>query len=126
MINLPHGPDLLALARHTLLNELLPLLPPEKAYEARMAANAIAIAAREMQAQIAHEQDSAQQIAAFLQSAGVDAKTEPTEQSLAQAIRERRFDPLNNQPLQSLLMRLTLAKLAISNPKYLPSDYVHG
>ena len=42
----PPGPDLLDAARKTLLEELLPALPPEKHYAALMVANAITIAAR--------------------------------------------------------------------------------
>lgn len=42
----PEGPELLAAARGTLLARLLPALPEGLRYEARMVANAIAIAAR--------------------------------------------------------------------------------
>ena len=41
------APALLALARDVLLNELLPLLPPERRLDARLVANCMAIAARE-------------------------------------------------------------------------------
>jgi hypothetical protein len=50
MLEKPDGPDLLATARAVLLQELLPALPPEKGFAARMVANAMAIAARAMQA----------------------------------------------------------------------------
>jgi hypothetical protein len=43
----PDGPDLLAAARETLLSRLLPALPAALQYEARMVANAMAIAARQ-------------------------------------------------------------------------------
>lgn len=47
MLEKPDGADLLATAREVVLKELLPALPPEKAFAARMVANAMAIAARE-------------------------------------------------------------------------------
>jgi hypothetical protein len=52
MLERPDGPDLLATAREVLLNELLPALPPEKVFAARMVANAMAIAARAAQADV--------------------------------------------------------------------------
>ncbi|WP_137179851.1 DUF6285 domain-containing protein [Roseomonas sp. AR75] len=52
MLERPDGPDLLATAREVLLKELLPALPPERAFAARMVANAMAIAAREAQADL--------------------------------------------------------------------------
>ena len=42
----PEAADLLATAREVLLNDLLPALPPDKAFAARMVANAMAIAGR--------------------------------------------------------------------------------
>ncbi|PWS37110.1 hypothetical protein DFH01_09565 [Falsiroseomonas bella] len=53
MLEKPDGPDLLATAREVLLKELLPALPPDKVFAARMVANAMAIAAREAQADTA-------------------------------------------------------------------------
>ena len=42
----PAADDLLAIARDVLLNELLPALPPDRAFAARMVANAMAIQRR--------------------------------------------------------------------------------
>ena len=47
MRDLPTGPALLALARDVLLNDLMPLLPPELRLDARLVANSMAIAERE-------------------------------------------------------------------------------
>lgn len=52
MLEKPDAADLLATAREVVLNELLPALPPEKAFAARMVANAIAIALREAKADV--------------------------------------------------------------------------
>jgi hypothetical protein len=50
MRDLPSSRDLLALARELLLDELVPLLPPERARDAHLIATTMAIAAREMAA----------------------------------------------------------------------------
>ncbi|WP_372618306.1 DUF6285 domain-containing protein [Falsiroseomonas sp.] len=50
MLEKPGSADLLATAREVVLNELLPALPPEKAFQARMVAAAIALALREAKA----------------------------------------------------------------------------
>lgn len=118
MINLPHAPELLVQARRTLLDELLPALPTDKMYEVRMVANAMAIAAREIQLKHAHEQHSLEEIVALL---GPVAGTgdSPAEQRLADAIKRRVPSSLDPERLFQLLLALTTAKLAISNPKYL-------
>jgi hypothetical protein len=59
MLEKPDALDLLATAREVVLKELLPALPPEKGFEARMVANAIAIALRAMQAETMPERDLA-------------------------------------------------------------------
>ncbi len=47
MLEKPDAADLLATAREVVLNALLPALPPEKAFAARMVAAAMALAIRE-------------------------------------------------------------------------------
>ena len=47
MLEKPDAADLLATARELLLTELLPALPPEKAFAARMVASAMALAIRQ-------------------------------------------------------------------------------
>jgi|GEM_PF-1975955 len=59
MLERPGAPDLLATAREVVLAELLPALPPEKSFAARMVANALAIALREMTAQPLPDRDLA-------------------------------------------------------------------
>lgn len=53
MLEKPDAADLLATAREVVLNELLPVLPPEKAFAARMVAAAMALAIREGAADVA-------------------------------------------------------------------------
>ena len=93
----PAGEMLLAEARRVMLEDLLPLLPEDRHYEARMTANAMAIAAREL---------------AVLQP------TQPDQKPLALAIREGRHD--DDPGLRDRLAAEVLARLAVSNPKAIP------
>ena len=93
----PSGEVLLVEARRLTLEDLLPMLPPERHYEARMVANAMAISAREL---------------AALRPALPDRKP------LARAIRAGHHD--NDEKLRDLLAADVLARLQISNPRALP------
>ncbi|HEX3065857.1 MAG TPA: hypothetical protein VHQ39_10260, partial [Dongiaceae bacterium] len=96
-IGQPDGAGLLAEARRSLSEDLLGQLPEPRRYEARMIANAMAIAGREL---------------AALPAASSQAKT------LARDIREGRYD--KDEDLRDRLAAGVLAQLAISNPKVLP------
>ncbi len=102
----PLAPDLLAIAREVLLKELLPALPPDKAFAARMVANAMAIAARD-----AEEGDAPARLTAL---AG-DAR------AFAAAIREGRFDPGTPQhsDAATLLDDITRLRCLVSAPRAL-------
>jgi hypothetical protein len=117
MKNRPFGNELLTVARRTLLDELLPLLPPEKAYEALMVAKAMAIAARELE-QLGRETHD-EQIEQFYRLADLGVIAEATEQGLADQIRKKAIGLSHHGALHQLLLSLTRAKLAITNPKYL-------
>ena len=95
----PEGSVLLAEARRLTIEELLPLLPDERRYEARMIANAMAIAGREL--------------AAFRPPA-------PDLKPLAADIRAGRHDA--DKAMRDRLAADVLARLAVSNPKALPSS----
>jgi hypothetical protein len=103
----PLAPDLLATAREVLLNELLPALPPDKAFAARMVANAMAIAARS-----ATQPDWAAEALARM---GGDPR------AFAAAIREGHFDPgtPDHARIAALLDDLTRARCAVSAPRAL-------
>jgi hypothetical protein len=103
----PRAPDLLATAREVLLNDLLPALPPDKAFAARMVANAMAIAAR------AAAQDPWE--AAALARMGGDPR------AFAAAVRSGRFDPgtADHAEAAALLDDLTRARCAVSAPRAL-------
>lgn len=122
MLNPPFGHDLLAIARRTLLDDLIPLLPPDKVYEARMVANAMAIAGREIARADYSDSEADERIAAFYREAGIGPALSAAESSLAELIRTRRIDNAHAQRLYALLVSLTRAKLALSNPKYLHQE----
>lgn len=98
MSRLPDAHDLLLTARESLLQRLLPALPAELHYEARMLANALAIAIRE-------------QAPATL----ADPARALTREA-AQAIRRGEYD---DGALFPALLEHTRAKLRVSNPRLL-------
>ncbi|MBR0649773.1 hypothetical protein GXW78_08870 [Roseomonas terrae] len=96
----PQAADLLATARDVLLNDLLPALPSDKAFAARMIANAMAIAARAAEA-----------------TPGPDADL----RALAADIRAGRCDPgsARHAETAALLDAITRARCAVSAPRAL-------
>ena len=70
MRDLPASLDLLALGRELLLDELLPLLPPERHRDVRLIATAMAIVAREAKAGEGPAQDILKQLAELYGKAG--------------------------------------------------------
>src|SRR5690606_3917101 len=99
--------------------DLLPLLPTDKTYDVLMIANAMGIAARELEAWARPDDETAKAIAGFYQAAGLGGTHAPTEQCLARLIRSRAIDTAHDASLHDLLLSLTRSRLAVSNPKYL-------
>lgn len=112
MLERPDAQDLLATARETLLAALLPALPPHLHYEARMAANALAIAGRAIAADTGEAQAA---LRAFL-----PGEAEPAA-ALARAIRVGAFAPgtPRHAEARALLDAITRARCAVSNPRAL-------
>lgn len=106
----PQAPDLLATARDVLLNDLLPALPPDKAFAARMVANAMAIAARE-----ATQDDWEPAMLARMAALAGDPR------AFAAAIREGHFDPgtTDHARAAALLDDMTRARCTVSAPRAL-------
>lgn len=90
----PHGIELLKLARRTLLDQVLPTLPDEQRYNARMIARAMAIAAREL------EQVSPPDLSIL--------------EALAEALRAGRHD--GDPAIHAQLLAWVEKRTAISNP----------
>ncbi|MBA6133276.1 MULTISPECIES: DUF6285 domain-containing protein [Pseudomonas] len=114
-----HAHELLEIARQTLLEQVLPVLPGELRYPALMIANAMAIAARESRLG-AHAEDQEQaRLAALVDEA--PAALPDLRRQLACAIRQGSHDAVQPRcTLVETLRQVTLARLAISNPKALP------
>ncbi|WP_409260918.1 DUF6285 domain-containing protein [Pseudomonas putida] len=114
----PNAHDLLEIARATLLEQLLPALPGELRYPALMIANAMTIAARESRQGAQAEDREQAQLAALVEEA---SSTLPEMRcQLASAIRQGSHDAPQSRILVEALRQVTLARLAISNPKALP------
>lgn len=108
MLEAPDAADLLATARDSLLQKLLPALPAHLHYEARMAANAIAIASRAMAA------DPAPVAARLASLAGGAA-------GFAAGIRAGRFAPgtPDHAEASALLRDMARLRCSVSAPRAL-------
>jgi aminoglycoside phosphotransferase (APT) family kinase protein len=114
--DLPSSRDLLALARETLLDELLPLLPPERERDAHLIATVMAIAAREQA-----EEGWQAEIGAALDELYGDAGSPSC---LAADLRNGAFEtsPSQETAARAILWRLTIAKLREGNPQFLAAN----
>ena len=115
----PKGADLLLQARATLLGQLLDKLPEDKRYDALMIAQAIAIAARELEAGEGGEgeREALEALLGTSKDGSGEAALESLNARLAAEIRTGRYDEA--EPVHALLSRDTAARLALSNPKLL-------
>jgi hypothetical protein len=103
----PGGAELLRVARKKLLEELLARIPEADRYAARMIANAMAIAAREL--------DCAQSM-----TAEETGRLREADARLAADIRAGRYDaPQESARLLEQLRHDTEQRLAVSNPRIL-------
>jgi hypothetical protein len=95
---------------------LIPQLPPGAVFQARVAANAVDLAAREMRLGPDAEAAAAQRLQALLQCDGAPPELE---QQLARRIRAGDIDD-QSPALREHLWASVLAKLAIDQPSYAP------
>ncbi len=109
----PDARDLLETARQTLMETLLPRLPPEHRYRAHLVAAAMATAARELAAGPAEEERERASLARLL---GRGGDLETLNRALAGQVREGTLD--GNADAYAILRRATAAKLAECNPDY--------
>jgi hypothetical protein len=96
----PAGAELLRVARAELLESLLPALPESHRYAARMVANAMAIAAREMQSPPWDASEDAAHLVAEIRAGTYDATA-------------------GSARLVERLRDMTQRRLAVSNPRVL-------
>jgi Domain of unknown function (DUF6285) len=118
----PSGAELLRVARETLLEELLPRLPAENHYAARMVANAMAIAARELEGAAGDPAAEIARVRALLPewapAGDMDAQVREANAKLAAAVRAGRFDtPHAQAELFGHLRKSTEERLAVSAPR---------
>jgi len=123
----PDGAKLLAEARRTLLETLLPLLPADRRYDGLMIANAMAIAARELAEQGRGARDMLAELMALLPppDASDVSQTPPPElltrleAHLAHDIRGGLYDADDDRraAVARYLLTATRARLRLSNPK---------
>jgi hypothetical protein len=129
MRNNPDAAGLLRIVRDTLLNELADSLPEEQQYAVRMAANALAIAAREAET---GEADLVKELRLLSELYGEDVvqaagaslheRIAKMNKRFARDIRDGIFDGACAQGVQALLMDQVRARLRISNPNYLKAS----
>jgi hypothetical protein len=132
MIDRPSGAELLAEARRVLLEELLDLLPPDRRYDARMIANAMAIAARELEATDAPLRAALRELSALYGESAIPGPGGPGPEErfvelsrrLAADIRAGLFDAPDprGQAVRDHLRAVTAARLRLSNPKALAEE----
>lgn len=120
MLDHPRGPALLDAVARLLRDVLLPALQSSPmgnaAFQARVAANAVDLAAREMRLGPAAEAAAAERLLALLRHAG---PADALEAELALAIRSGAVDA-DDASLRAHLWAGTLDKLAIDQPSYAP------
>ncbi len=126
MNNSPDATELLAIARATLLDKLLPRLPEDLRYDALMIANAMIIAAREhaggdaaAQEELARLHNLFSQRGEPLSGTALAAELARCNRRLAGDIRNGRFDGKERTALLAHLEKTAANELAISNPRAL-------
>ena len=119
MRDLPSGAALLALGRETLLDELLPVVPPERHRELRLVATAMAIAEREALAGEAPTRDIMARLAEFY-----GGPEDASPHRLAADLRAGAFEACDRREraARALLWRLTILKLREGNPQFLAEN----
>jgi aminoglycoside phosphotransferase (APT) family kinase protein len=130
MQDLPDGPALLALARDVLLNDLMPLLPPERRLEALLVANCMAVAEREANTD-APEYTLLRELATLYHpedpSSPVSGTVGEGSEMLRRFACELRNGAFENSPnrdarARAILWRMTIARLRLANPKFLAAN----
>ena len=125
MTDKPDGVALLEEARRTLLETLLPLLPPERRYDGLMVANAMAIAAREAAQGDASLREAVQRLSALFPAAAANenprAQLLELEARLASEIRAGLCDApgARRDAVRDYLRYSVAARARVSNPKAL-------
>lgn len=114
MLDQPRGADILATVSRLLRETLMPQLPANAAFQARVAANAIDLVAREINFGQTVEREALQRLQALLSR---DGALEELEAELSGRIRRGELD-LQSPGLAEHLWQTTLDKMKIDQPAY--------
>ncbi len=114
MLDQPNGADILTAVSRLLREALMPQLPANAAFQARVAANAIDLVAREINFGETVERDALGRLQALLSR---DGSLEQLEAELSGRIRRGELD-LQSPGLAEHLWQTTLDKMKIDQPTY--------
>ena len=114
MLDQPRGADILAAVAKLLRETLMPQLPANAAFQARVAANAIDLVAREINFGETVERDALGRLQALLSR---DGSLQELETDLSGRIRRGELD-LQSEGLAEHLWQTTLDKMKIDQPAY--------
>jgi hypothetical protein len=114
MLDQPHGADILAAVSRLLRETLMPQLSANAAFQARVAANAIDLVAREITFGETVQREALQRLQALLNR---DGSLEELETELSGRIRRGELD-LQSPGLADHLWQTTLDKMKIDQPAY--------
>lgn len=121
----PFGADLIAAARQTLLDDVLPHLPGEKRLAGLMIANALGIAAREAKAGERPLREAVSALAALYGAQGsprgedAEAHFRDLAMQVVRDLRAGGMAPERAARLHAILVAFARARVAEANPKYL-------
>jgi hypothetical protein len=114
MLDQPHGTDIIDAVSRLLRDTLMPRLPPDAVFQARVAANALDLVAREIRFGESVEREALERLQALLKRN--DSLLE-LERELSLRIRDGELD-LQSEGLAEHLWQTTLAKMKIDQPNY--------
>lgn len=114
MLDQPHGSDILDAVARLLRDKLMAALPPDLVFQARVAANAVDLVAREMRLGPKLDAEAAERLRALL---GHDGTLNALETELSEQIRSGAIG-LQTSGLFEHLWETTLAKMSVDQPNY--------
>ena len=114
MLDQPQGADILAAVSRLLRDTLMPRLPPDAVFQARVAANALDLVAREIKFGEIVEREALQRLQTLLNREG---SLHELENELSMRIRNGELN-LQSPGVAEHLWQTTLAKMKIDQPNY--------
>ncbi|MEN9314319.1 MAG: hypothetical protein RIS35_712 [Pseudomonadota bacterium] len=114
MLDDPRGTEILEAVSRLMRDTLIPALPAEVVFQARVAANALDLVLRELRTGARLEDEARGRLVALL---GQDASLTELEAELSRRIREGEVDLASPQLLEHL-WATTMAKMSVDQPAY--------